>query len=212
MNSEIVGKPSDLPWAVVFAQPLESAIRESAENKTEEVFLKKKPDSPAGLELKITFQAGVTDEKQAAVFAQQIIPVLISRSNGDEPHVRLPADPKIKVWTDPAGKTLLEMELDGIPRHPAMVYEALSTLILFGLLFFLWKGNPGLPEGRLFGIFVTILFSLRFSYEFLKENQVAFENGLFFNMGQFLSIPLVLAGMLILIWSYRKKSEKNIAS
>ena len=212
MNSEIVGKPSDLPWSFVFTQPFESAIRESAGADAEEINLKKKGDAEnTALHLQMVFRPGSADEKQAGIFAGQIIPQLISRSNGEEPHIRMSADPQIRISRDSAGRTILNMDLLGIPRHPAMVYEALSTLLLFGFLFMLWKHNPDLPEGRLFGLFVCILFSLRFAYEFLKENQVAFENDLFLNMGQFLSIPLVLAGIGILIWSFGKK-EKNIPS
>ena len=60
-----------------------------------------------------------------------------------------------------------------------------------------------LPEGRIFGYFMIILWSLRFAYEFLKENQVPFEDRLPLNMGQFLSIPLVIIGIFILIRSHR---------
>jgi len=94
----------------------------------------------------------------------------------------------------------------GLPRHPAMVYEAISNFLLFLLLFFLWSKNKSkLPEGRLFSIFVIILFTLRFFYEFLKENQVGFESNLPYNMGQLLSIPLVLAGIGLFFKTFQKQ-------
>jgi phosphatidylglycerol:prolipoprotein diacylglycerol transferase len=52
---------------------------------------------------------------------------------------------------------------------------------------------------------VVVLFSLRFLYEFLKENQVDFESRLPLNMGQNLSIPLVMAGLYFFYRSFRKK-------
>lgn len=95
-------------------------------------------------------------------------------------------------------------EYEKIPRHPAQLYESLSCLVLFFLLFWLWNRNKErTPQGSLLGIFLIWVFSLRFLYEYLKENQVAFENNLPLNMGQFLSIPVVLIGIYFLIRSYR---------
>jgi prolipoprotein diacylglyceryltransferase len=50
-----------------------------------------------------------------------------------------------------------------------------------------------------------MVFGSRFFVEFIKEDQVGFEAGMKLNMGQWLSIPLVLAGVAILIWAFRKK-------
>jgi prolipoprotein diacylglyceryltransferase len=55
---------------------------------------------------------------------------------------------------------------------------------------------------------MIILWSLRFAYEFLKENQVDFENNLSFNMGQLLSIPLFIAGIFILFNSFRTQENQ----
>jgi prolipoprotein diacylglyceryltransferase len=99
--------------------------------------------------------------------------------------------------------------LFGLLRHPAMIYEAISCFILFVLMYRYWNRNVGkVQEGRIFSVFVIVLFTLRFFYEFLKENQVAFESGLTFNMGQNLSIPMVLVGIFILVRSYRKQEEE----
>ncbi len=91
-------------------------------------------------------------------------------------------------------------------RHPTQVYEAISCVLLFLLLYGLWnKTKEKTPEGRLVGIFFVILFSLRIFHEFFKENQVRFEDELALNMGQLLSIPVVLVGVVILLMSFRKK-------
>ena len=96
----------------------------------------------------------------------------------------------------------------GISRHPAQMYESLSSLILFILLFLIWRQKKELTTpGRIFGIFLTYLFTLRFLYEFLKENQVAFEDNLPLNMGQWLSIPMVILGILALIFGNKIKSQ-----
>ena len=56
-----------------------------------------------------------------------------------------------------------------------------------------------MADGRIFGIFLIVVFGLRFFYEFLKENQVPFENKLPLNMGQWLSIPLVIIGIILIL-------------
>jgi prolipoprotein diacylglyceryl transferase len=93
-----------------------------------------------------------------------------------------------------------------VPRHPSQLYEALSCLLLFFILLYLWKLKKGkTQEGFLTGVFMIFVFTLRFFYEFLKENQSSFENGLTLNMGQILSIPAVLFGIGVL-WFARRKA------
>ena len=61
-------------------------------------------------------------------------------------------------------------------------------------------------DGFMFGFFMIVLFSARFLIEFVKNDQVAFEAGLSFNMGQLLSLPFIFAGIAILIWTKLKPS------
>ena len=88
------------------------------------------------------------------------------------------------------------------PRHPAQLYESLSCFVLFFILFGIWNRKKGAtPHGSLLGIFLIVVFTLRFLYEYLKENQVSVESSLFLNMGQILSIPAVLLGIFFLVRS-----------
>ena len=104
---------------------------------------------------------------------------------------------------------LRNAEYAQVPRHPAQLYEAISTFLLFAIMFLIWrKYKSALPNGLLFGFFVVVLFSLRFAYEFLKENQVNFEDELALNMGQLLSIPLVIAGLFIVIRALLQKPKE----
>ena len=90
--------------------------------------------------------------------------------------------------------------VDNVPRHPAQLYEAIYCLILFAFLFYMWKTRRGeIKDGFLTGWFLIVVFTLRFVDEFFKINQVSFEDGLMLNMGQLLSIPYVIAGILILL-------------
>jgi phosphatidylglycerol---prolipoprotein diacylglyceryl transferase len=106
----------------------------------------------------------------------------------------------------------LIMAPEGFARHPAQLYEALSCLVLFGILFFLWnKFKEKTPRGLLLGIFLIWVFGLRFCYEFLKENQEAFEDTMTLNMGQILSIPAVLLGIGVLVYTFTKgKNQETV--
>ncbi len=95
-------------------------------------------------------------------------------------------------------------EYDKIPRHPAQLYESLSCLVLFFVLLWFWnRYKERTPRGSMLGIFLIWVFGLRFFYEYLKENQVPFENNLALNVGQLLSIPAVLLGVYFLVRAYR---------
>ncbi len=85
-----------------------------------------------------------------------------------------------------------------VPRHPSQLYEAFSYLAIFIFLWQYYLRNFGkIKEGSLLGLFLILIFAARFVLEFTKENQVAFEKGMMLNMGQLLSIPLVMAGVYL---------------
>jgi prolipoprotein diacylglyceryl transferase len=97
-------------------------------------------------------------------------------------------------------------KVDTIPRHPAQLYEAISYLLIFILVFTVYKTkNIKLGNGFLFGLAITLIFTMRILIEFLKTNQVEFEDGMKLNMGQILSIPFVLIGLFFMMKNSRKK-------
>jgi len=97
------------------------------------------------------------------------------------------------------GYGIIFQRVDNLPRHPAQLYEAVSYLVIFCVMLFLYKKNNR-PSGFMFGIFLILLFSARFCIEFFKEDQVAFEQGMALNMGQWLSIPFILAGIALALY------------
>lgn len=103
-------------------------------------------------------------------------------------------------------------KVDMVPRHPTMLYEALLCLVVLALLVFVYyryKSTP--PEGAIFGLFLTILFGGRFFLEYTKVRQAAFAGDWALSMGQWLSIPLILFGLWLLIVKvdWKKKSVAN---
>jgi phosphatidylglycerol:prolipoprotein diacylglycerol transferase len=82
-------------------------------------------------------------------------------------------------------------------KHPTQLYEAFCYVFVFAILFFLyWKTQARLKSGYLFGMFLFLLFSVRFAIESIKESQGGFENALgIFSTGQWLSIPFMVTGL-----------------
>ena len=87
---------------------------------------------------------------------------------------------------------------DLIPRHPTQLYEAFSYLLIFGILMFIYHKTKGRFNCSILGVLLTLVFSARIVIEFFKENQVRFEDGMALNMGQILSIPLVIIGLILI--------------
>jgi phosphatidylglycerol---prolipoprotein diacylglyceryl transferase len=85
-----------------------------------------------------------------------------------------------------------------VPKHPTQIYESICYALIFVLLIFIYyKKYPKFKPGLLLGLFLILVFTARFFIEFLKENQVDFEQGMALNMGQILSIPFIIAGIFL---------------
>ncbi len=93
---------------------------------------------------------------------------------------------------------------ESLPRHPAQLYEAICYFILFFILTQIYKSDLKYKNGFLLGFFMFILFSVRFLIEFIKESQGGFETIFpIFSTGQWLSIPLIFSGIVVLVRSIR---------
>jgi len=97
---------------------------------------------------------------------------------------------------------------NNIPRHPTQIYEGLVYLLSFlYLLYYYYKKNGKPREGYLFGMFLILIFGVRFFIEFMKEPQVGFESNMVLNLGQLLSIPFVVLGFVLIL---RKKNPVRV--
>lgn len=97
------------------------------------------------------------------------------------------------------------------PRHPAQLYEAIAYLLIFILLFYIyWTKHEKLKDGILYGLFLVLVFTSRFIIEFFKEVQSPFEETMTLNMGQLLSIPLILWGIYLLFFNNKKINSNNL--
>ena len=106
---------------------------------------------------------------------------------------------------------IFEQNGETVPKHPTQIYESLSYFIIFAVCYIVYLRKEGkLHNGRLFGWWMIALWGVRFLVEFVKEEQVDFEKGMTLDMGQWLSIPMIIAGIAIVILSHQRKLKEGI--
>ena len=111
----------------------------------------------------------------------------------------------IGIPTGMAGAFVFE-RVDAIPRHPAQLYEALAYLVVFFLNIGLYrKTGIGKYPGLYWGMMLSLVFIARFGIEFVKEKQVPLEEGMILDLGQVLSIPFILIGIVFLVYAFKKR-------
>jgi phosphatidylglycerol:prolipoprotein diacylglycerol transferase len=216
-NSEIIGLPTDKKWGVVFVNSFTDAItdkRTDREGIIESIEYKVNDSIPIAtngripINIYLFFKKG-TNQQQARNLAEFSARNILTNSL-DEFFDASGTNTMVNVALQKDDSYAARISTFGIARHPAQLYESIACVILFGLLFWIWNNyRNDLPPGRLLGIFLIWCFGLRFIFEFLKEVQVSFEENMLLNMGQILSIPLFVAGIIILALSYRKKREEH---
>jgi phosphatidylglycerol---prolipoprotein diacylglyceryl transferase len=214
-NSEIIGLPTDAAVGVVFANPLTKALedeRYDPQGVIESVAYRKNEadvepsNGRVPISIYVFFNKGVPEQEARAMIDFTVNDLISNRLYEFFDEGNAPLD--YELTTQESGALAARINVMAISRHPAQLYESISCVVLFILLFMIWSQyKENLPTGRLLGIFLIVCFGLRFLYEYLKENQVAFEDKLPLNMGQILSIPLVVAGIFILAYSFRKKND-----
>ena len=217
-NSEIIGKPTDKPWSVVFVGNLSETLKDKRvdSNQIVESIAYLKNDSlPAEsngrmpILIYFFFKPNATEQQINTLLNFKVKDIINARLYE---FIEIPQHLQLdyQIAKQENGAYAVRLEAFGISRHPSQLYESISCVFLFLLLFFIWAYyKENLPAGRLLGIFLIVCFGLRFLYEFLKENQKSFEDTLPINMGQILSIPLVIAGIIILLLSFRKTGQQN---
>lgn len=215
-NSEIYGDMGNSKYETVFVEPLRDRFLDFYKADVESIdFINTgktvETDSltlPV-LKMYVTFSAADIEAnkmKLVNLITNNMRLNLDSRSKQDK-NIIIPENSYL-IW-DPQKPNRAHIEVLGIPRHPTQIFEALAYLLIFIVLFSLFnKSSFGSKRGFLFGAFLVLLFGFRFFIEFLKENQVDAEAAYTYNIGQYLSIPMVLIGLFFMIRSKTAKDEK----
>lgn len=110
---------------------------------------------------------------------------------------------------NPQNNPEIAQALASIPyRHPAQLYEAFCYIFVFAIIYYMyWKTDARKQHGLIFGVFLVLLWTVRFGVEFVKQSQGGFEGkDPLLLTGQWLSIPFILVG-LYLIFTAKKRTE-----
>lgn len=213
MNSEIYGKVANSNIETVFLNPVRQSILngygdriESVEFKSLETVFATDSFIYPQYEMTVNFTEG-KDGPSAKSFVERYVAARINQENIDELNVIIPQNTQATlIENDDA--PIIKIAVLGVPRYPTQWIEAGAYLLIFLILYYLyWNTDKSKQGGFLFGSFLVLLFGTRFFVEFLKANQVAFEQNMQLNMGQWLSIPLVIIGFYFIITAKNKSND-----
>ncbi len=216
MNSEIGGKPTHNDSGFVFARdteeilytlnlPIEDINAYKPKNRKDE--LNGTGRVPVNFDIKITKGAFEVSELETAL--ERDVKYALTRFRSSQNYFDEDPDSALNFEVrDNGDHYLAEIRTFGIAKHPTQIYESITYFVIFLLLYFGWtKYKEKIPEGLYLGLFLISVFGMRFIWEYFKENQVDFEDNLALNMGQVLSIPLVLAGLGLVIYALKTKKK-----
>jgi prolipoprotein diacylglyceryltransferase len=220
MNSEIGGKDTGTDSGIVYARDTEDVLQAlkvpivsieayKPEDRNDE--LQGNGIVPVNFDLVIS-KGNFTKEDLSGILAQDI-KYALTRFNSSKEYLAEPVETPLnfEIVERPVDY-LVTVKTFGRAKYPTQIYEAASYFVIFLILLGLWvKYKSRLPEGLLLGLFLISVFGMRFVWEFFKEVQVDFEQSMQFNMGQLLSIPLVLIGVVLIALALKKgfKEEKS---
>ncbi len=220
MNSEIGGKPTESESGFVFARDTEEILT-TLKLPVLEVNAYK-PDYrsseiqengivPINFDIKI--DKGGYEESDLKSILETDVKYVLTRFNSSQKYLYEESGTPLRYQLkDNGDHYLATIETLGITRYPTQIYESISYFLIFIVLFWIWhKYSYRLPDGLFLGLFLISVFGMRFIWEYWKENQVEFEEDLALNMGQALSIPLVIGGIILVIMAAKKgfKPKRN---
>lgn len=168
------------------------------------------------VKLEVTFTRNVVTEDIARTLMQNnVFPLLKKQSTrgAEESNLFIPNEniPDIS-FKKSKGRFTASTKIFAVPKHPTHLYESFAYLLTFLLLMWLyWKKGAGNIPWLMTGILFTGIFVARFFIEFIKEDQVAKELDMTLNLGQKLSIPFVVLGCFLIVYSLLGKSKHLLA-
>lgn len=214
-NSEMEGVETNSNFGVIYAGFTEGILNYDDEI-IESVSFAEDEDrfSPTSGQIPITamvtYKKGVELGLQDKNFIESSLSSALIRYSEVNQHIDFSAPGGLQYKSyQKQGQEVVEIYGIGTVRHAAQLYEAGYCVFLMLLLFWLWKEKRFvLPAGFNFGLFMFLLWTLRFFDEFFKMNQEAFEDKLTLNMGQILSIPMALFGLGIMIYTWKANGPR----
>lgn len=220
MNSEIGGKDTGSDYGFVYAWhaedilstlrvPIESIEAYKPEDRSSELI--QNGIVPVNIEMEISKGAFTVEDLEATL--RRDVKYALTQFYTTREYLAEPLETPLNLSVEMKGDHYLAtIKTFGKTKHPTQIYESLSYFVIFLILLGIWnKYKSRLPDGILLGLFLITVFGMRFIWEYFKAVQVDFEESMALNMGQLLSIPLVIAGIILVIRALNNglKPEKN---
>lgn len=214
-NSEIYGKIANSSIETVYLDPARQSIFAIGGDAVADVKFSSTSDrldtdsiSYPLYTLTVVGADGFSIPDLSNVLQQRIAPVM-NNMKEDDRNILFQSGQQVSI--DELSRQIeLSVPVLGVPRTPTQVIEAVAYLLIFLILYALFQVDKlKNATGFTFGAFLVLIFGFRFLVEFNKANQVDFESGMALNMGQWLSVPLVVGGVVMCIYGLMnsKKSE-----
>ena len=202
MNSEVYGKRTENNSGFLFVHDLSGYILAN-ENIKKVTYQKSDSvistaDHSVPVDMEVVFQKKVKNENVVKDFIDNRLKKLLNKDLYNIDYY-YPDPDNLKYTVIKQDRTfVIKAQVFGFPRIPSQIVEASAYLVVFLLLFWIYyKKGKGIKDGFYIGLFMVLIFISRFFIEFIKEDQESFEHGMALNMGQILSIPLVIAGLIL---------------
>ncbi len=205
-NSEIYGAPANSSVETVFVEAGRASIeRGYGENiksltfeNTENLFITDSLNYPV---LEAQFRFIGLNEGQTEEYVNNYLERILNATSVDNANILPYPSANAQVYSDQNG-AYASINVLGVPRYPTQLFEAGAYWLIFFILALLYlKTNVKNRRGFIFGAFLVGVFGFRFFVEYYKEIQVSFETSMSLNMGQWLSIPLVISGFYLMLTS-----------
>ncbi len=213
-NSEMEGTLTNSNTGIIYARATLDVLNYSGD--VDNVYFEKGGEMQSEISgivpitIFIEYRRGVKFELKDKMFIENQLKNTLDRYSEVREHVDFGGGPLAYKNYQKDGREIVEIAALGKVRHAAQLYEALYCILLMAVLYWLWKKKRTvLPQGFNFALFMIVLWALRFVDEFFKMNQEAFEEDLILNMGQILSIPLTLAGIVLMFLIYTKDHKMS---
>lgn len=208
MNSEIGGKETLTDNGFVYGWHIEELLQ-SLRIPVESIEAYKPEDRRGELQgngkvpmnIDIEISKGTYELADLESTLRRDVKYALTQFNSSKNYYAEPVDTPLNLTiADKGDHYLATVRTFGKAKHPTQIYESISYFIVFLILLAIWnKYRDRTPEGLLIGLFFIGVFGTRFVWEFFKESQVDFEDAMAFNMGQILSVPLVIGGIVLVI-------------
>lgn len=214
-NSEMEGTLTHSNTGIVYARAAYEVL-DFNEDKVENVSIMKGGEMESSkpgmvpITARITFKEGVELTLGDKQFLENQLKSTLSRVVEVSQHVDFGQGPLQYVNYQDKGVEVVDIYGLGKVRHAAQLYEAVYCLLLMTFTFLIWyKKRNTLPQGFNFAFFMIILWVARFLDEFFKMPQEAFEENMTLNMGQLLSVPLSIVGVVLMIFIFRGNKKMS---